>query len=184
MSKKPELSEFDIQNSLFSRLFQSYHHVIPNYTPLNWWECDLFAVSKDGYFVEYEIKTSAADFYKDSRKTRNFDRGLLALNNPNINGEKNKHDLLASKSTLGPSRFYFVMPEGVISSDEVPDWAGIMRASKFGHRTCVGVERKAPRLHREMVNEAVIHHIQKLFYYRFWNERRKDRGFAKLEDIA
>lgn len=176
------LTEFNIQNSLTTRLFQDYHNIMPNYTPLGWWECDLFAVSRSGYFVEYEIKITSSDFYQDAKKERQQIRCPIGGKLVNAPTTENKHSMLARRSTQGPSRFYFVLPEGVVDTSEVPEWAGIMRASMFGGRTCVARERKAPTLHKVMVDPRIIHHVQKTFYYRFWNERRKDRGFTKLEE--
>jgi outer membrane autotransporter protein len=48
---------------------------MPNYTPKNWFECDVMAVTKAGYLEEYEIKLSASDFKADSKKC--FREGYL-----------------------------------------------------------------------------------------------------------
>ena len=183
-----KLTEFEVQNALFSKLFQSNHHITPNYTPRGWWECDMFAVTKAGYFVEYEIKCTASDFRNDKNKERECWRDWESGKVTKDGAKHKKHDLIQSGYHKGPSKFYFVLPDGEVATDEVPQWAGVMRASRFEERVCIGLERKAPTLHRQMVHESVIHHVQSLFYYRFWNERRKDRGngvtFKQLEEEA
>jgi hypothetical protein len=45
---------------------------VPNYTPKDWWECDVFELTPAGYFREYEIKMTVADFRADAA-TRNND---------------------------------------------------------------------------------------------------------------
>lgn len=178
-SKSKDLCEFDIQNAMFSRLFTGHIHICPNYTPRGWFECDMFAVTMAGYFVEFEIKISAADFRNDVKKSRDK-RTIHDFCAHRLPEMERKHDLLAAKDKRGPSRFFYVLPENVVASSDVPEWAGIWRASRFGERVVLGMERKAPQLHKEMVDASVVHHLQKIFYYRFWNERRRKRGGSAI----
>ena len=159
---------------------------IPNYTPENWWECDVFEVSKSGYFREFEVKVSRSDFFADAKKeTVRYPGGWYS----GFKGvTENKHELLAAGDVRGPSIFYYVTPEGLLKPDEIPPWAGLIEVRDGnsvlytqGEFTSVPriFEReikKAPRLHREKVAQAVIDHVRGVCYYRMHNllqERQK-----------
>lgn len=142
--------------------------MLPNYTPRRWWECDVFELTAAGYFVEYEIKVSIADFRRDSEKARqpfawwDYQRGRAAP--PGVK----KHELLASGSTLGPCRFYFVTPPGLLENETLPSWAGHLEMHHnplyniWQPRTVV----KAPQLHSEKFPEDRAAHARGICYYR------------------
>ena len=62
------MTERDIQIAIWWAWGKAGHCCMPNYTPRDWWECDVFCVSKAGYFTEYEIKLTAQDFRADAQK--------------------------------------------------------------------------------------------------------------------
>ncbi len=172
-----QLNERKVQDSLWLELRQKGHElIVPNYTPLEWWECDMFSVTKAGRTIEFEIKLTTADFRADSKKEK--DR----LYNWNLGGSSkntcgNKHDLLTSRCKTGPGRFYYVAPEGIIPPDELPEFAGLFTITT---RTYTRYEviafqetKKAPTLHTEAISEKVRMHAQGIFYWRYWNLRRE-----------
>lgn len=87
--------------------------VLPNYF-LGLYECDLYKVNyRNGYQTEYEIKVSRADYFKDFKKAAH----VLSR----------KHDLVQQGKRT--NRFFFVVPDGMIKTDEVPAHAGLIYAS-------------------------------------------------------
>jgi RNA polymerase primary sigma factor len=52
----------DIQAWLHQQRAATYAVLLPNYTPDKWHECDVFGVTRAGYFHEFEIKLTRADF--------------------------------------------------------------------------------------------------------------------------
>lgn len=159
--------------------------MMPNYTPANWWECDVFALTKAKYMVEFEVKLSRADFFADKRKAKDTWRrprsrhGVSSL----------KHKRLAAGDKYGPTRFYFVVRKGMVEPEEVPNWAGLWTVhdpsepkngvvKKFYVPACYRLRleevRKAPRLHNNKVTPAVLEHAGSVCYYRYWNERMKN----------
>lgn len=168
------MNERSIQNKLWVRLRTMGHSlIVPNYTPLDWYECDVFSITKAGFMVEHEIKLSASDFRADAAKARErferkpggqwFDRTTIV---------EKKHDLLAAKSPNGPSRFWYVMREGLVSITEVPDWAGVIYLeAKRGYMRTFWVERDAPKLHSVKVRESVSKHALGVMYWRYWHLR-------------
>lgn len=95
--------------------------------------CDILAVIK-GRAVEFEIKTSRSDLANDFKK--------VMMNN----GPKNKHGFISAGHTL-ISRFYFVVPFGMISADDLPVHVGVIFYSIVDDMPDFRVVRQAPMLH-------------------------------------
>lgn len=179
------MNEFDLQNAFWRWESGPYSIVCPNYTPNKWHECDIFAVTKAGYMVEIEIKVTKADFKADAAKCeRETYEHRRALITGGVDARKTKHSRIESRDTSGPSRFYYLLPDGVVDDADVPAWAGIMRArvSNYDGRLSISTTRKAPKLHASKVGEDVLKHCQGVFYWRFWNERKRKRG-GKIEEV-
>lgn len=151
--------------------------VIPNFTPKNWWECDVFEVSRAGYFTEYEVKISRSDFKADAAKSFGpiYDWKTQA-ENPG----RRKHDDLANGHTEGPSRFFFVMPRGLVSLDEVPPWAGVIEADdrSYEGRTWVALRevRRPKQLHRVKADPAIQNYAFVSCYWRFCRMFLRDKS--------
>ena len=64
------------------------------------WEMDIFRMLKNWYVYEYEIKISKNDFKNDFEK-------------------KNKHELM-KKWQRECNKFYFIIPEWIIKTEDVP----------------------------------------------------------------
>lgn len=198
------MTEREIQNALWHWLRQKGHEwMCPNYTPLDWWECDMFSMTKAGRFVEHEIKTSVADFRADKGKEREDykrdDAGKLVRDGPNfaIRESRGKHASLALGDMRGPVRFRYVVPaevkegelRGIITPDECPVWAGLIyvyRASWGAGGTGLSFdERKpAPRLHSNEASPKIIDHLKQIFYWRFWNLRHAGGSIKHDENEA
>lgn len=128
--------------------------VIPNYTPARWFESDIFEITKAGYFREYEVKMTRADFKADALK---------------YSQKGNKHWMLLNGSVDGPTEFYFVCPEGLIDRSEIPSWAGFFVARPLTSGKAIYVQRliKAPRLHRKKLDSEIERHAHGVCYWRY-----------------
>jgi hypothetical protein len=107
----------------------AYDIIIPNFY-FKWHEIDLFRVLKSGYTEEYEIKISRSDYKVD------FNKGTSKML---------KHDEI--KQGKRTNRFYFVVPENMVSVNEVPSYAGLMYF-KDGH---IWISKAAPLIHKRKV---------------------------------
>lgn len=152
---------------------------LPNYTPAGWFECDVFELTKAGYFREYEVKVTRADFFADQTKKRpdrwKWKNGVR-VDTP---GDR-KHDLLAARSAAGPTRFWYVTPKGLVRPDELPEWAGLIEAvpqtpHRAGGRLFETEVRPAPQLHRQKLPAAAGEHARGVCYYRYHHELAKRR---------
>lgn len=126
------LSSKDIQYSLSLR-FLNHSYIIYNAYIFNW-ESDFFSVSDSEYLYEIEIKVTRSDFKDDFQK-------------------KDKHILLESTDNQGfpkkPNKFFYACPKGLLSTYEIPSYAGLIEISS---RTSTAVVVKdAPFLHKEKI---------------------------------
>jgi hypothetical protein len=148
---------------------------LPNYTPAGWWECDVFELTRSGYFREYEVKLSRSDFFHDASKSKDSRDGIFTTAGWQPNRSDNKHDLLADQCERGPVEFFYVTPKGMIDRNEVPAWAGLIEISEHPESThplfrlVPHLVIKAPRLHRVPANPKIRTHAESVCYYRMHN---------------
>jgi len=163
------LTERRIQRAIFHARHSQCRIALPNFTPRGWHECDVWLVTKAGYAHEYEIKLTAADFRADRQKLESAWRWKQ--------GEwwkrqtRTKHERLAAGDTAGPVQFWYVAPEGVLTPDMMPPWAGLIEVHPFGRSGTLLPRTRGPRLHKERVPDAVLQQATTACYWRFWHER-------------
>ena len=130
------------------------------------WESDKLLKTRAGYFYEFEIKISRAD-YKNDFKNKRY-----------------KHNILGSCFSDGhkkPNYFYYAVPEGLIDVSEVPEYAGLVyilddSVLSFSH---IRIIKKAPLLHKEKYDDGQLGLGEK-FYYNMVNWRNKAREWQKM----
>jgi hypothetical protein len=93
---------------------------------------DVFKLTTSAYVIEYEIKVSRVDFYKDTYK-----------------GDGDKHERLAN-GTSRCNRFFYVVPSGLVKVEECPDYAGLLYYDGWGFQ----VIKNAPLLHKTKQRDA------------------------------
>lgn len=169
------MTERAIQNAIWQHSGQQHRLMCPNYTPDGWWECDMWAVTKSGYSVEFEIKLSLKDFKIDKQKQRTFydqkDDHFASHEARWTPTERRKHAMLEFQDPRCPNRFIYVCPDGLLKPEDVPVWAGLMTYNP--KRYSLSTEKEAPRLHSVKVPEKTIEHCRGVFFYRYWNLRMR-----------
>lgn len=165
------MSEFDVDaKAITSAIYWKYRSsswaIAPCYTPHGWYEADVWAITNARYSVEFEIKLTPGDFRADAQK-----RGPRLVGSLGAVDLRSKHDRLAARDANGPSRFWFVVPSGLV--EDVPEWAGLIHAMPFNGRVHLRGVRKAPQLHRHPIEdaEAEVRRIHQRLYHRFWQAR-------------
>lgn len=166
------LSASDIVDVLVGNRWRR-NFVLPHYTPRLWFECDVYEVTEAGYFREYEVKVTRSDFFRDMAKKRQDSWKWEGGKKIDLPG-KVKHQSLAAQDIRGPSRFWFVTPPGLVTVDEIPDFAGLIEVGMGeGNRMPTEREiRKAPQLHKV---KATIDHARSICYWRLHSLRNSDR---------
>ena len=118
------------------------------------WESDLLFLSKSGTWTEIEIKISRSDFLADLKKTE-------------------KHSTLADKEKwMKPNRFFYAVPEGLVTPDEVPDYAGLIWVMDNGFHSIV-TQKPAPELHKHKNTPEDLKLADK-FYFNMMNAKRDE----------
>lgn len=135
---------------------------LPNFTPLEWWECDLFVLTKSGYFREFEVKISRSDFLRDGEKSAEVGPWKWGEKRPT----ERKHDLLASGSTRAPYQFWYVTPPGVLTAADLPPWAGLIEMVGNGPNFYERQVVEAPRIHRVKADPKIRAHALEACYWR------------------
>lgn len=165
--RKTEWTEDKIQDILRRYFFapNSKKYEISNLY-IYGWESDYLAVMHSGIMHEVEIKVTKADFKNDFKN------------------KQDKHLLLEGKGKLGkfsgkqgmPNYFYYAVPEGVVTPEEVPEYAGLIYVYPWG----VTVVKDAKKLTDEKFDADKLRVLDK-FYYNMVHWRAK---YKKLSDSA
>lgn len=108
---------------------KSQNRVYPNIY-LGKWEADILEITKAGYLYEFEVKISRRDFALDSAKGR-------------------KYEVLEAGERV--NYFSYIVPEGLISPEEVPDWAGLIYARAYPTPVNIGVSPEGERIFEDHI---------------------------------
>lgn len=135
--------------------------VIPNYY-MGVWECDLMKVTyPSGFITEYEIKVSVADFKKDALKQSQYSK-------------RNKHNEIANGKRC--NRFYFVVPEGMIKPEDIPEKMGLIYA--FENDSLIGIDFKVVKVSKlfskEGCSQKIYTHIAQMLCMKLENAKQKN----------
>lgn len=173
-----------IQHALYAQFGQQSQMMIPNYTPRHWFEADMIRITKSGFMDEFEIKVSVSDFKADAlkgsseyelRRWQHLTPEQLASRGLDT---RTKHERLAAGDTRGPCRFWFAVPEELLTKLEIPEWAGVVTFRPWGKIARMngphgaGRFKQAPKRHRERAEASILEHARSVFYYRYWNIRQ------------
>jgi hypothetical protein len=84
----------------------------------------------------------------------------------------NKHELLAGHSLVGPSRFYYVSPLGVLKPEIIPAFAGWIEFEDVDDSNrpfgpVPHTRKEAPQLHRSKPLPEIRRHAESVCYWRF-----------------
>lgn len=156
-------TEFQIQNIYWNKT-SNHDWICPNFYPQGWFECDIFSLTKAGYFHEHEIKLNRQDFLNDAKKSMKISYQTKE--------EKTKYELLESGYEKGPVHFWYLVPEGLLEPNDIPFFTGLKYICKYNR---IQIIQKAKRLHNSKLDNSFYSRIGTTFYYRFWQERCKSR---------
>ena len=157
-------SAADINRSVRS-LFFTHDHKFQNVF-IHAWEADHFSVTKTGYSYEVEVKISRSDYFADFKKPKHtLIKSIFEKKHPGKAGYSNC-----------PNRFYFACPAGLIKSDELPKYAGLIYREDVG--CCV--VKKAPLLHDVPFNEKEMLFYK--YYYGYLSQSQQIRELKSALD--
>jgi hypothetical protein len=150
------------------------------------WETDFFVVQKaSGYCYDIEIKITRSDFFADFKKrVKHLILQTGAYEHKwSIREGLNRDWTEYSKSiehNFRPNKFYYCVPEGLITVNEVPEYAGLMYVSGYNIKTV----KEAPFIHKEKLKfEARL--CDKFYWYwksGTWELRKAQILIAELKE--
>ena len=208
-SKKFKFSEEYIQrklNGFFAISTQKY--VLENLYIFSW-ESDKFIETRSGLIYEFEIKISRSDYKNDFKKEdkhvilegkEKYIPSVKKLDEftwwtDDFKEERKKYYL--TENHKKPNYFYYAVPEGMISVDEVPDYAGLIYVlpdsgkgwvNKDGHWCGCGfyIVKKAPKLHDKHYTDDELSLSEKFYYNMLsWKDKcqiEKERRLITEDD--
>lgn len=150
--------ESELQDEVFIYAsLKGHRYIVPNVAIFGW-ETDMISLNKSNLLTEFEIKCSRSDFKADLKKFRH-----RHLSDPNRTRVTLQHL---------PSYFFYVTPRGLLKPKEIPEYAGLITLQRF----CMArIEKRAPRLHKEVITEYQRQWLERSITHRYWRLRMKDR---------
>ena len=205
-----EFSEGSIQKKL-SKFLSAPLYDVDNLYVFSW-ESDKLLKTRAGYFYEFEIKISRADFKNDFKNKQDKHAilgscltGEMRLPKLYEYYERNKRNYVSFEACelycrhhypycfadhyKKPNYFYYAVPEGLIDVNDVPDYAGLVyilddKVLSFDNSRVI---KKAPLLHKEKYTDEQLGLGEK-FYYNMvtWRNRAHEWEYQyhqKLTDL-
>jgi len=187
---KTQLTENKIQKALNS-FFASWRYNVDGLFVFRW-ESDKLIWTKAGYIYEFEIKISRSD-YRNDFKHKAEKHLLLNSKMPNKKSQAIQQDLFENllkekrkhypsipieyvhgypEDTRLPNYFFYAVPKGMLSEDEIPPYAGLVEIEENG---MIGRIIQAPRLHSEKYTDGELNLGEKFYYnMKSWQRRHKE----------
>jgi len=144
-------------------------------------ETDFLVVNQKGFCYDIEVKISRADYLADFKKEKKH--SILANAHYTLpyrygTGKKSKRSRFVEEGKpifvkTRPNRFYYAVPTGLVTKQEVPAYAGLLYVDELGDVTKV---KEAKLLHKNKLN------IEKLLcrkFYFYWMNAKNDLEICK-----
>lgn len=139
-------------------------------------ETDVLIINQNGFCGDYEIKISKQD-YKAEFKNKSLKHEILEKGHYTCKGNssyvKIKGKWKPSKpgdkiQCERPNKFWFIVPENLISIEDIPKYAGLMYMSESGK---IKIIKQAPFLHKEKLELET--RLCRKFYYSYLELKNK-----------
>lgn len=174
------MNSAEITMALYWRARPKADLVVPNVHFLMG-EQDFLEITKAGFAYEYEIKVSRSDYLADFKKVvveswqqcSRMEKGPVYKHKVLAGEQPREVEMSWGNRVLlkVPKRFFFVVPEGMVSPDEVPDYAGLIYAVRVPRvktmmlrrikqaRSIDGAKKITPGEREQLLTSV---------YYRYW----------------
>lgn len=151
------------------------------------WESDKLIETRSGLIYEFEIKVSKADFKNDFKNKEDKHKVLKSKQYANLFEE-----YFSVRTDKKPNYFYYAVPEGLISVDEVPEYAGLIYILSEDAKTDMNgkyvfnrfyIVKNAPKLHSIKYTDEELKLGEK-FYYNMLSLKNKYRDERKKQLLS
>lgn len=173
------MKPFDIQNYLAMRCWDRRHIMtVPNCSSIGY-EADVLSVTQRLLVHEFEIKVSSSDFRADFKNKHHKHWRM---------GELFKEQ--EANTRYAPNYFWFVAPEGLLTLEQLPDYAGLIAVRSEEQNTLFGklrvagkTLREAPRLHKDKIEPVMLERVTTALKTRYWSMRIKNADLEYVEKL-
>lgn len=148
-------------------------------------ETDTLLVNRNGYSTDIEIKVSRSDFKADMNKVDKHSilesgKYLYKWSKDHYVDKKwVREEIEEWKDNIRPNKFYYCVPENLVTKEEVPLYAGLLYVTEGGS---VREIKSAPFLHKEKIDFNPLI-VNKAYYsYRELLNLKKDEEFSALKN--
>lgn len=176
------MSEKDITDALFSFYSGNNKYRLSNaYIFKSDWESDFFVQKQNGYCYEFEVKISRSDFFADRKKVNKhmiLEHGKFVQQNSIWNKDHTCNDDKWVKTekecehSIRPNKFFYVVPKGIITVDEIPSYAGLM----YYDYPSITPVKEAPFIHKQKLDLSSIL-VNK--FHAYWLKERYEKRMIK-----
>jgi len=138
------------------------------------WESDFFLQRDNGYCYEFEIKISRSDFFNDKKKVDKhqiLSEAKYITNHKTYQFDKEKHKPIIKEEiskvhdyNFRPNKFFYVVPENMITVDEIPKYAGLIYFCQDKYQKFKTV-KEAPFIHK---NKLKFEDVLCNKFYNYW----------------
>lgn len=145
--------------------------ITTKYTGLGIGEADVISITKTGFINEFEIKRSRSDYLADFRNKSYKHKAMSERTGAELRPSGNIWYFSANK-------FWFVVPENLITLDEIPEYAGLI----YINENSLSIIKNAPRLHKykatEELYKRIAHNLMNKLIYgcSYMNYQRKENN--------
>lgn len=188
MTKEFEVSEEVICTALDSYFRGNCRYKMSNaYVFKHDWESDFFVQKQNGYCYEFEVKISRSDFFADKKKVIKHSilrTGKFLEQKKQWNKERTGNDdkwiieQIERVHLLRPNKFFYVVPKGLITIDELPEYAGLFYYEPYTGNCGLTKIKDAPFLHKEALKfESILCNK----FYNYWLNAKIEIRLLKQE---
>lgn len=151
------------------------------------WESDKLIETRSGLIYEFEIKISKADFKNDFKNKEDKHKVLKSPQYAELFEE-----YFPVRTDKKPNYFYYAVPEGMITVDEVPEYAGLIYILSEGATSDMNgryvfnrfyIVKNAPKLHSNKYTDEELKLGEK-FYYNMLSWKNKYRDERKKQLLS
>tara|TARA_R100000656_G_scaffold122724_1_gene98553 strand:- start:425 stop:982 length:558 start_codon:yes stop_codon:yes gene_type:complete len=179
-TKEVKIDEKFIQESLKYYYDSGARYMVPNihFFDYGYGETDLLVVreGKKRLIYDIEIKVSKADYKRDFKKVvkhERLEKGTLTKRRRwSFKPQEGKRRMIKANEALKlndrPNRFFFAVPEGLITEEELPPYAGLLYIDNRGNVTKI---KEGKLLHKEEVPHEA--RLCRKFYFYWLNALKK-----------
>jgi hypothetical protein len=184
---KFDFSEANICDKLSRKYAGNCKYKLPNaFVFKSDWESDFFVQKQNGYAYEFEVKISRSDFFNDKKKVQKHlilehgkysKTGTLSTWDRDTKTYTHQEQVTEHTHDLRPNKFYYVVPENMVTVQEIPSYAGLMYVPTDKFKDIITI-KEAPFIHKQKLN---FENVLCNKFYHYWLEMKSKVRQLELE---